>query len=182
MTIKSQNKNEPKVKHSFLTRRDVRDLLFGYSGAIALDQIRVDYLPPGSFHKEYNRGMWKRYRTRHLQFINHLMVSLEQIPKGTLCDLTMLATRRKTRTVRKAMVDLLSIGATNSYASGQVDSAPLFFSFLVREVGCGLEDDRGDGFSQRIMRWLKPIDPLGIAEDPECGYMPALQSRVLYGF
>ncbi|MBR0939243.1 hypothetical protein [Bradyrhizobium jicamae] len=182
MGIDVQNGSEEEIDEC-CSLGDVQNLLLSYSGAIALDQVRVDCLPPASFHKQYSRGTWKRYRRRHLEFINHLMVSLEQIPERTLGELTLLAERRRTRTVRNALVDLLSQAATDAFAPGQIDSAPLFFDFLIREVGCGVLEsaERGD-FRERMMCWLKPIDPLSIADDPECDYLPALQRRVHSGF
>ena len=45
-----------------IARRDIRNLLRAYAGAIALDQIRVDALPPASFHPEYDGAMWLMWR------------------------------------------------------------------------------------------------------------------------
>jgi hypothetical protein len=154
-----------------------------YSGAVALDQIRVDRLPPASFHKEYDYGMWQLYRNHHLRFLNLLLVTVPQIPKKTLRSLTGLATKRKTSLVREAMVELLSSGSFVSVAPGYIDSAPLFFENLINDVGRGVRgDDRRNDFRERIMCWLAPIDPLSIANNPQCGYLHELQHQVQYGF
>jgi hypothetical protein len=104
-----------------------------------LDQIRVDVLPPSSFDKQYDRGMWKRYRKRHLAFINHLLLTIEQIPTRDLRQLSALGASRKSAVVRKAIVELLSLAATDSLASGQIDSAPSFLRF-VTAMSCTCAD------------------------------------------
>jgi hypothetical protein len=73
-----------RANNQSLTRRDIENLLLAYSGAVELDQIRIDHLPPASFHKEYDHGMWKRYRNDHLRFINLLLVTVPQIHEKTL--------------------------------------------------------------------------------------------------
>jgi hypothetical protein len=165
-----------------ITHDDIRNLLLAYCGAIALDQIRVDALPPASFHREYSRGMWLRYRRRHLHFISRLLATSERIPTRQLGKLTGLATARKPAVVREAMVELLSLAATDSLSPGQIDTASLFFRALIEHVGKGSFLAAGGGdCSSRIKQWLVEPDPLSIAEDPECGYFDELQCHVEEG-
>src|ERR1700704_5113103 len=46
MNIKVLNTRPNKLDDQWLTWRDIENLLLAYSGAVALDQIRVDRLPP----------------------------------------------------------------------------------------------------------------------------------------
>jgi hypothetical protein len=176
MGKKKSNSNGQEVQTQSLTRDDIRNFLLAYSGTIALDQVRVDALPPGSFHREYDRGLWQRYRQGHLDFINRLLATIGEIPSSLLQKLTCVAAVRKTAVVQKAIIDLLSQASTHSLAPDQIDSSPLFFRSLVEDVGTGSIGGVARGNSRvRMMRWLIPIDPLRIADDPECGYLADLQ-------
>jgi hypothetical protein len=159
-----------------LTHDDIRNLLLAYAGAIALDQVRADALPSGSFHPEYHRGMWQRYRQSHLDFINLLFSTTKEIPSSLLKKLAATAGERKTAVVRAAIVERFAQGAVHSLAPGQIDSAPMFFSVLVEDVGTGSSGRVAYGnHRERMIRWLAPIDPLHIADDPECGYLADLR-------
>jgi hypothetical protein len=76
-------------------------------------------------------------------------------------------------------VDGLNLGAANSLAPGQIDTAPLFFTALVEDVGTGWTGCRADvNAKARFERWLDLIDPLSLAEDPECQYLAQLKESV----
>src|ERR1700739_1595573 len=74
-----------------ISRGDIRNLLRAYSGAIALDQIRVDALPPASFDPAYYRGMWLRWRRCHVAFINQLIETTRDVSRELLQNLTLVA-------------------------------------------------------------------------------------------
>jgi hypothetical protein len=160
------------VHNKPIARGDIRNLLKAYSGAIALDQIRVDALPPASFHPEYSRGMWLRYRRSNIAFIDHLLRTTRDISQQLLQKLNLVACTRDPTVVRKVFVELLSMGATDTLSPGQIDTAPLFFTALVEDVGTGGTWCRADvNAKASFERWLDLIDPLSLAEDPECQYL-----------
>jgi len=176
---KHTNPNKSQFDKLSIKRRDIRNLLQAYSGAIALDQFKVDALPSKHFHRYYSRGMWFRWRQCHFDFINELLATAGAIPTKLLRGLTVLAARRDPLVVRKTMVEMLAQGAANSLAPGQIDTATLFFLALLESAGDG-SFDPGEyrnckHCKARMTRWLALTDPLSIAEDPECGYLAALQ-------
>jgi hypothetical protein len=178
--MKNHNKpNKLKFHESSVKRRDIRNLLQAYSGAIALDQFKVDALPRKHFHPYYRRGLWVIWRQSHLSFIDKLVATTGAMPRKLLSDLTLLAARRDPQIVRETMVEILGQGAAESLAPGYIDTATLFFQALVVSVGDGSFDPgkyrNCKHCKARMTRWLALTDPLSIAEDPECGYLAALQ-------
>jgi hypothetical protein len=115
-----------------LRRRDIRNLLRAYSGAITLDQIWVDALSPEHFNQDYSRIAKVDYRQIHFEFIDKLLATTGAIPTKLLNGLTVLAARRDPAVVRKTMVEMLAQGACLSLAPGQIDTATLFFSSFAR--------------------------------------------------
>jgi hypothetical protein len=166
--------------HNPITRGDIRNLLRAYSGAIALDQIRVDALPLVSFHPGYSRGMWLTYRRAHIAFITQLLRTTRDMPKRLVQELNLVAGTREPKVVRKEFIELLSMGAARSLAPGQIDTAPLFFAALVEDVGTGwIRGGRADVNTRaRFEKWLDLVDPLSLAEDPECQYLAQLKESV----
>jgi hypothetical protein len=163
-TVQANARNKP------IAPGDLRNLLRAYSGAIELDQIRVDALPPSSFHPEYSRGMWLRWRRRHIDFINQLLRTTRDMSQQLLQNLNLVAGTREPKVVRNAVVELLGMGAAESLTPGQIDTAPLFLAALVDHVGVGwITGGANVNARTRLERWLEPIDPLSVAEDPECG-------------
>jgi hypothetical protein len=123
--------------------------------------------------------MWLRYRQSHITFINDLLRSTQEMPLQLLKKLNVVTAARKPVVVRRAIVRLLSHGSTDLFAPGQIDSARLFFSALVEDVGIGPIGHGANRNSRlRFTRWLDPIDPLSIAEDPECKYLAKLQEAI----
>jgi hypothetical protein len=53
--------------------------------------MRVDALPDDVFHPAYDDGMWRRWRQDHLDFINQLLPTLNEIPASLLQELAELA-------------------------------------------------------------------------------------------
>jgi hypothetical protein len=124
--------------------------------------------------------MWLRCRQYHIGFIDELIATTGAMPKKLLTGLTVLAARRDPAVVRATMVEML--GRSDSLAPGQLDTATLFFQALLESVGNqGFEPDlRCDckNSRARMALWLKLTDPLRIAEDPECGYLSALEESM----
>lgn len=178
-------KAQANTNHKLITRGDVRNLLRAYSGAIALDQVRVDALPSGSLHPEYDRGMWLRSRRRHVAFIDQLCDTTRDISKKLLRDISLVAATKEPKVVRKAFILLLSMGANGELDPGPINTAPLFFSVLVEDVGTGWLEYSDDinaqkdvNASLRFADWLNLTDPLSIAEDPECQYLTQLKMHL----
>jgi hypothetical protein len=163
-----------------INRGDIRNLLRAYSGAIALDQIRVDALPPDSFAPAYYRGMWLRWRRCHVAFINQLLETTRDVSRELLQNLNLVAITAEPAFVRKVVVNLLGTGAANSLAPGVIDTAPLFFAALVEDIGTGWTRLKGGNHNARARfeSWLDVTDPLSIAEDPECLYLAQLKESV----
>jgi hypothetical protein len=135
-------------------------------------------LPRKHFHRYYRRGLWIIWRQSHLSFIDELVATTGAIPRTLLKDLTVLAARRDPLIVRKTMVEMLALGAARSLAPRQIDTATSFFQGLLVSVGDGSFEPGYPNCKHskaRLTRWLALIDPLSIAEDPECGYLAALQ-------
>jgi hypothetical protein len=128
-------KQENKLKKSqfdrfSIKRRDIRNLLRAYSGAIALDQFNVDALPKKHFHAYYRRELWFHWRQCNVDFINKLLATTGALPSKLLSSLTVLAARRDPIVVRKTMVVMLATGASGSLVPGQIDTETLFFRAL----------------------------------------------------
>jgi hypothetical protein len=177
-----KQKNKPKksqLDRLSITRRDIRNLLRAYSGAIALDQFNVDALPKNSFHVYYKREVWVHWRRRNIDFINKLLATTEALPSKLLSSLTVLAARRDPVVVRETMVGMLATGAVGSIVPGQIDTATLFFQALLESVGneAFTPDDHRDCEHRktRMTQWVALIDPLSIADDPDNGYLEGLQ-------
>jgi hypothetical protein len=180
MKMKHRIKVQANAVNKPIARGDIRNLLRAYSGAIALDQIRVNALPTTSFHPQYSRGMWLRYRRRHIDFINQLLRTTRELSKQLLQKLDLVACTREPIVVRNAIINLLSNGACGAFAPGQIDTAPLFFAALVEDVGTGWITSSGanENARSRFEKWLQLIDPLSVAGDPECQYLADLKESV----
>jgi hypothetical protein len=123
--------------------------------------------------------MWLRYRRCNIAFINQLLRTTRDISQQLLQNLNLVACTREPQVVRKVVIELLSMGAANSLAPGQIDTAPLFFTALVEDVGTAWTGYRADvNAKARFERWLDLIDPLSLAEDPECQYLAQLKESV----
>jgi hypothetical protein len=65
-----------------------------------------------------------------------------------------------------------------SNAPSSLKQQRLFFSWLIADVRRGSEGKPKVGDAKTLMmQWLPGTDPLGIAEDPECGYGARLRVR-----
>lgn len=154
-----------------LTRQDIRDLLLGFAAAIELDQLRVDALPPETFHPEYDDGMWRRWRRYHLAYIDQLLATVPAMPSGMLKNLTEVAITYEPAAVGEIAVDLFADAASGSCPEEELGTAVLFFGWLIKDV-CGKFQEKSISCDARarMMHWLPVTDPLNFSKDPECGY------------
>ena len=154
-----------------LTPEDVRDLLTGFVAAIELDQIRVDALPPEKFHPWYSDSMWRHWRRDHIAYINQLLPTVNTIPSALLQELAQLAITYEPAVVGKTALDLFADAASGSCAAEELETAALFFGWLIKDVSGRPAGKPLNGDARALMRqWLAVTDPLRIAKDPECGY------------
>jgi hypothetical protein len=162
------------MMNKMLTHKDIRDLLTAFAASIELDQIRVDALRPEKFHVYYDDSMWRRCRREHLEFIDQLLQTVDTIPSALLQELTQLAVTYEPAIVREAIVDVFSQAASGMCPPEEFETAELFFGWLIKNASrrkARREPLNGDARGL-MMQWLSVTDPLRIAEDPECGYVP----------
>ena len=154
-----------------ITKADIRDRLAAFIVAIKLDQIRVDALPARAFHCEYSESMWRLWRREHLEYLDLLFPTVEAIPQVTLERLTLIATQCDPKVVSERLLEFFGAASAHSVPRKDVATARIFFNLLIDDVSPRLEG-KPVGYDARVrmMRWLRPTDPLHIARDPECGY------------
>jgi hypothetical protein len=154
-----------------ITPEDIRDLLGGFAAAIELDQLRVDALPPEKFHPGYSDSMWRAWRRDHITYINKLLTTVSAIPPAVLEDLTRIAITCEPAVVGQIALDLFAEGASGSCRQEELDTAALFFRWLIEQVSDRSEGKPIDRDPRPLMfQWLPVTDPLRISQDPECGY------------
>jgi hypothetical protein len=154
-----------------LTHGDVRHFLLCFAASIELDQIRVDALPPETFHHAYDANIWRGFRGGHLDFVARLLPTVNAMSSTQLQELARLAITYETAVVRTVMLDLFVEAAMGTCAPEEFEGAAQFFGWLIKDMDrippC--KDPNGDA-KILMMQWLPEADPLRIAEDPECGY------------
>ena len=93
------------------------------------------------------------------------------MPPALLEEVTRLALTYEPLFVREAALDLFAEVASGSLCEGQFETAELFFGWLILDVRRLSKEKPIVGDARTLMmQWLPAKDPLGIAEDPECGY------------
>ena len=117
-----------------ISPEDIRDLLVGFAAAIELDQIRIDAMPPENFHPEYDDGMWRRWRRNHLEYIDQLLATVPAIPSDMLEDLTLVALTYESGVIEHIALDRFADAASGSCAEGELETAVLFFGWLIKTV------------------------------------------------
>ncbi|MEH2499584.1 hypothetical protein V1294_006063 [Bradyrhizobium sp. AZCC 1678] len=154
-----------------LMLEDIRDLLSGFAAAIELDQLRVDALAPQKFHRVYDDNMWRAWRRDHLAYINKVLTTLNTIPPAMLEELTRAAITYEPEVVGQIALELFAEAASGSCPPEELDTAALFFGWLIRRLSDRTEDNPIDPDARALMlQWLPVTDPLRIGVDPECGY------------
>jgi hypothetical protein len=154
-----------------LTLEDVRDFLTSFAAAIELDQTRVDGLPSEKFHPEYSASMWRKWRRCHIEYIDHLLQTVNCIPSSLLQELTQLAISYEPPLLQEILIDLFGDSAGGMCAEEQFETATLFFGWVIAAVRSQPASKQINGDARALMmQWLDFTDPLRISEDPECGY------------
>jgi hypothetical protein len=154
-----------------LSSADIRDLLICFAAAIELDQIRVDAMLPQSFHPAYDDGMWRTWRREHLEYIDQLLGTVDAISLAMLEELTAIATTCAPELVRQVALRTFAEAVSGICPREEYETASLFFGWLIEGVNNTPRGGLHEGDARGLMlQWLPATDPLGIAQDPECGY------------
>ena len=175
--IQGGNVDDVKSAKAF-TRKDIKEFLAKFAEAILVDQERVNKLPRKQFHALYNNGMWKRNREDHVEAIIGLSITVDEMSKRLLKELTKLAIAYKPEVVKRALLDIISGLATGVDAEPS-ETASLFFRELIERVR-----QQGSGLSARgnpldlMSKWFDYDDPIQIARDCECEYVGLLTSYI----
>jgi hypothetical protein len=115
--------------------------------------------------------MWRRWRRAHVDYIDQLLPTLNAMPLALLQELTRIASTYEPTAVRERMLDLFADAAAGSCPAEDLETAALFFGWLVMDVSGSPKPKPTYGDARTmLMQWLTVTDPLRIAEDPECGY------------
>ena len=161
-----------------LAAQDVGNLLKRVSTAIQFDQVLVDTLTAGSFSPAYSDRMWRGWRSDHRAFIDRLASTVDKIPPAMLSELTGLATTCEPALVGKTMRELLALIISGSCPEEDFASAKLFFGEIIRQLNAESTGvpPRHENARASILRWMPVVDPLRIAQDPECLYRLPVES------
>jgi hypothetical protein len=89
---------------------------------------------PEKFHPAYDAGMWRRWRRAHLDYVHKLLPTVNAIPSALLEELTKFSLDHEPAIVRDAALELFSGAASNSRPPEDLETAALFFSWLIRDV------------------------------------------------
>jgi hypothetical protein len=154
-----------------LASKDVGNFLKRASTAIEFDQVLVDTLPAEGFSPEYSDGMWRAWRSDHRTFIDRLASTVDKIPPAMLRKLTGIATTYEPALVENVVVELFALIVGGCCPAEDYGSAELFFGEIIRQLNTQFKGaPRRESARASILRWLPVVDPLRIAQDPECAY------------
>jgi hypothetical protein len=117
-----------------LTHKDIKEFFAKFAEVIWVDQERVNKLPHKKFHPFYDDGMWQRCRERHVGAIVDLSMTVDEMPKRLLKELTELATNYRLEAVKLPLLNIISDLANGVTVPGVYDTASLFFSELIKDV------------------------------------------------
>jgi hypothetical protein len=123
-------------QHDKSIARGIRDLLIGFAAAIELDQVRIDALPPEKFHPGCDDRMWRRWRRKHLEYIDRLLTTTNEILSTRLKELSQVAVAYEPAVVGQIALELFADAASGGRQEEELETAGLFFGWLIRDV-CG---------------------------------------------
>ena len=109
-----------------LTHQDIRNLLERFSAAIMLDQRRVDANPAADFRPMYDDEMWRDWRAGHVNYIDRLLSTLDEIPSTMMAELTRVAIAYDPKLVGRIALDLFADAVSGSCSEGTRDRGALF--------------------------------------------------------
>jgi hypothetical protein len=154
-----------------LAPTDIKNFLKQLAAAIELDQVRVDVLPQESFAPEYNDSMWRAWRRDHRRVIEELLSTADRIPPAMLSELTRLAITREPVLIGSAVLEFFAEVVCGACPRERLGTAERFIGWLTANLSNQPEGKpRHESARASILQWLPVIDPLRIAQDPECGY------------
>jgi hypothetical protein len=153
-----------------LTLKDIQNFLKRLSVAIALDQAHVDALPAERFSPQYDDAMWRDWRHGHRAFIDQLVLTADTMEPATLNELTKLSITRDPGLIGGVMLEIFAEIVCGSCSQEDCGSAEQFFGWLIEQVRDRAESKSRAGARISMLQWLPLIDPLRIAQDPECAY------------
>jgi hypothetical protein len=161
-----------------LSRDEIAALLVAYYGAVVLDRFNADELCEKCRRGKDSKQECREYRRKHLGQIWRLLETLSFVSQELLAKLTVLAATRNPAVVRKAMIELLELGAFARDGDLTMYEAPEFFTALVRdaEAGAARAPKDGEEKAERMMRWLNPVDPLRLSR--RCGYTKRIAPKI----
>ena len=100
-----------------------------------------------------------------------MLPTVDAIPQRLLEKLTRVALHFEPAVVKEVALDVFADAASNSCPMEELETAALFFGWLIKGLSSGLEGKQlHDDARIMMMRWLPVTDPLRISQDPECGY------------
>ena len=153
-----------------LATADIKTFLESLSHSIELDQIYVDSLPRERFSKMYDDGLWRDWRRNHRAFIGKLIASADGMSPSALQRLTEVALNFDPAVVGYIMLETFAGIVGCAYAE-DCETAQRFFECVGDEVVRQGRGKRTNGTARKAMsKWRSAVDPLLIAQDPECGY------------
>jgi hypothetical protein len=162
-----------------LTHKAIKRFFFKYAEAIYVDQERVDKIPLKDSHPSYDDGFWRSTREDYLQAIVHLSLTVDNMPKRLLKNLTELAITRRPDAVKRPLFNIITLLATGEPPPGLLNTASLFFSELIEDASGQAPGIPFEGTpAESMVRWFDYDDPILIATDPDCGYAELLASHI----
>lgn len=155
-----------------LAAKDVGNFLKRVFTAIEFDQVLVDTLPAETFSLAYSDGTWRAWRSDHCAFIERLASTVDQIPRAMLAELTRIAATYEPALVEKIVLEMFALIVSGGCPEEDFASAKLFFGEIIRQLNAQSKGvpPRHESARASILRWLPVVDPLRIAQDPECAY------------
>lgn len=162
-----------------LTHDDIKKFFATFAEAILVDQKRVPRLPREDFSPDYDDGMWRRNREDHVEALVNLYMTADKMPKRLLEELTVFALNHNSRAVKQPLLNAMSDLATGVSSPELYETATLFFSQLMSDVGRHSKATLGQGnATEMIMEWFDYDDPLEIAKDEDCDYVEILAASI----
>ncbi len=154
-----------------LTRENIRDFFRRLSVAIEIDQAYVDSLPREWFSAQYDDPMWRAWRKDTCRYIESLISTVEKIPEPAIIELTEIAVTREPAHLGKILLEHLAEVVGGHRCEVELGTADRFIGSVIEQArGRPKRKARREHPQAVILRWLPVIDPLRIAQDPECSY------------
>ena len=150
-----------------------------FAEAILVDQERANKLPRKDCHPDYDAQMWKRNRENHVSAIVDLSVTVDDMPKRLLKELTNFVVTYQPCHVKQTFLDIISDLATRVSSPWLYETATMFFRELIKDVSKKNPGIAPTGTAVELIgSWFDYDDPIAIAKDPECEYVELLAALI----